>query len=241
MRKVRAEFHTHTRFSKDSILNKFFILLMCKIRKIKVIAITDHNEINGAIKYKKFLKKFGIDVIVGEEVMTNCGEIIGLFLNKKIEPLQTPEQTIKEIKNQKGIVYLPHPYDEKRYKTVLSKEKQIKLKKEFDFIEIHNGRNISEDYSRKQEEIQKELNVTPIIGSDAHTFIELGRNYAEIEYKDIRDFQDNIHSVIENANFHKKKCIKFAHTLTKFARVITMIEKGEFNELHRVVFKRRRK
>ncbi len=241
MSKIRAEFHTHTRFSKDSILNKFFILFMCKIRKIKLISITDHNEVKGAIKYQKFLRKFGIEVIIGEEVMTDSGEIIGLFLNKKIEPLQTPEETIKQIKEQNGIVYLPHPYDEKRYKTVLKEEKQKELKEQFDFVEIHNGRNISDKYSEKQKCIQENLRITPIIGSDAHTFIELGRNYIEIEYTNIEDFKNNMQTIIEKAKFHKKECIKFAHTITKFARVIKMIEKGEFNELRRTIFKRCRK
>lgn len=241
MSKIRAEFHTHTRFSKDSILNKFFILFMLKLKKIKLIAITDHNEVKGAIKYQKFLKKFNIDVIIGEEVMTDSGEIIGLFLNKKIEPFQSPELTVKQIKEQNGIVYLPHPYDEKRYKTVLKEEKQIKLKDEIDFIEIHNGRNISEKYSDKQKDIQQKLKITPIIGSDAHTFIELGRNYIEIEYKNIEDFKNNMKDIVEKSVFHKKKCIKLAHTITKFARIIKMIEKGEFNELYRTIFKRCRK
>lgn len=241
MSKIRAEFHTHTRFSKDSILNKFFILFMLKLKKIKLIAITDHNEVKGAIKYQKFLKKFNIDVIVGEEVMTDSGEIIGLFLNKKIEPFQSPELTVKQIKEQNGIVYLPHPYDEKRYKTVLKEEKQIKLKDEIDFIEIHNGRNISEKYSDNQKEIQQKLKITSIIGSDAHTFIELGRNYIEIEYTNIDDFKNNMKDIVEKSVFHKKKCIKLAHTITKFARIIKMIEKGEFNELYRTIFKRRRK
>lgn len=241
MSKIRAEFHTHTRFSKDSILNKFFILFMLKLKKIKLIAITDHNEVKGAIKYQKFLKKFNIDVIVGEEVMTDSGEIIGLFLNKKIEPFQNSELTVKQIKEQNGIVYLPHPYDEKRYKTVLKEEKQIKLKDEIDFIEIHNGRNISEKYSDKQKDIQHKLKITPIIGSDAHTFIELGRNYIEIEYTNIEDFKNNMKDIVEKSVFHKKKCIKLAHTITKFARIIKMIEKGEFNELYRTIFKRRRK
>lgn len=241
MGKIRAEFHTHTRFSKDSILNKFFILFMCKIRKIKLISITDHNEVKGAIKYQKFLRKFGIDVIVGEEIMTDSGEIIGLFLKNRIEPFLTPEETIKQIKEQNGIVYLPHPYDEKRHKTVLKEEKQKELKEQFDFIEIHNGRNISDKYSEKQKSIQENLGVQPIIGSDAHTFIELGRNYIEIEYTNIEDFKNNMQTIIEKAKFHKKECIKFAHTITKFARVIKMIEKGEFNELYRAVFKRCRK
>ncbi len=241
MSKIRAEFHTHTRYSKDSILNKFFILLMCKIKKIKLIAITDHNEVKGAIKYQKFLKKFNIDVIVGEEVMTDSGEIIGLFLKEKIQPLQSVDKTIQQIKEQNGIIYLPHPYDEKRYKTVLNEDEQIKHKNDIDFIEIHNGRNIFKEYSDKQKDIQQRLKIAPIIGSDAHTFIELGRNYIEIEYTNIEDFKDNMKDVIEKSEFHKKKCIKFAHTITKFARIIKMIEKGEFNELYRTIFKRCRK
>ncbi len=238
MGKIRAEFHVHTSFSQDSILNKFFMLFVLKIKKIKLIAITDHNEIKGAIKYQKILKKFNIDVIVGEEIMTDSGEIIGLFLNKKIDPLQTPEQTIEQIKAQNGVVYLPHPYDEKRHKTVLIEEKQIKLKDKFDFIEIHNGRNILGEYSEKQKKIQEKLGITPIIGSDSHTFFELGRNYVEIEYTNIWNFKNNMKSIIEKSNFHKKKCIKFSHTITKFVRVIKVIGKGEFNELYRIIFKR---
>lgn len=241
MRRIRAEFHVHTRFSKDSILNKFLILIMCKIKKIKLISITDHNEVKGAIEYQRFLRKFGIEVIIGEEIMTDSGEIIGLFIKNKIEPFQTPEETIKQIRKQNGIVYLPHPYDEKRHKTVLKEEKQIKLQKQFDFIEIHNGRNISDKYSEMQQSIQEKLGITPIIGSDAHTFIEIGRNYVEIEYTNIENFKSNMKNIIKKSNFRKKKCIKISHTITKFARVIKMIEKGEFNELRRIVFKRSRK
>ena len=69
----------------------------------------------------------------------------------------------------------------------------------------------------------------------------LGRNYIEIEYTNIEDFKNNMQTIIEKAKFHKKECIKFAHTITKFARVIKMIEKGEFNELRRTIFKRCRK
>ncbi|MBQ7140954.1 MAG: PHP domain-containing protein [Bacilli bacterium] len=235
MGKIKAEFHIHTRYSKDSILNKYFILLICKIKKIKLIAITDHNEIEGALKYKKFLKKFNIDVIVGEEIMTKKGEIIGLFLYEKIKPLLSIDETIKQIKKQNGIVYVPHPYDEKRYKTVIDKEELNHFKSKIDCIEIHNGRNIDEIFSEKQEQIQQKLNINPIIGSDAHTFIELGRNYIEIDYVDLNDLKKNFVQIIKTAKFNKKKCIKFTHTLTKFSRVIKMIEKGEFNELFRII------
>lgn len=234
MKKVRAEFHVHTRFSKDSILNKYFLLLMCKIKKINLLAITDHNEIRGALKYKSFFLKHKIEIIVGEEIMTTNGEIIGLYLEKKISPNLSVKKTIDEIRKQGGLVYLPHPYDEKRYKTVLDKECQKKYKNEIDFIEVHNGRNIKEDFDKRQEEIQKKLNITPIIGSDAHTFFEVGRNYVELEYNG----KENLVESINKASFHKRKCILFAHKVTKLARIIKMIESGDISGIFRIVIRK---
>ena len=231
---IKAEFHVHTRYSKDSILNKFFILIMCKIKKIKLLAITDHNEIKGALKYVDFLKKYNIDVIVGEEIMTNCGEIIGLYLNQKIEPGLSADETIKLIKEQDGLVYIPHPYDEKRYKTVLKEEEIKKNKKEIDFIEVHNGRNIKNDFSIKQNQIAEKYNLRKIIGSDAHTFFELGRNYILLEYTG----KENLKKSVENGEIYKANCINLAHLCTKVARLIKILEKGDLNGLYRIVIKR---
>ena len=76
IKKYRVEFHVHTVYSKDSMLNKFFILLMCKIKKIKCIAITDHNEIKGAVKYEKFLKMYNLFFIATP--VNLCSFIISL-------------------------------------------------------------------------------------------------------------------------------------------------------------------
>lgn len=236
-KKIRAEFHVHTRYSQDSLLNKYLLLLKCKIKKIKLIAITDHNEIMGALKYKDFLKKHNIEVIVGEEIMTTDGEIIGLYLNKKIEKGLSVEDTIKQIKGQDGLIYLPHPYDEKRYKTVLNSKKQKEHKNDFDFIEIHNGRNISSYFGESQKNIQEKLQIQSIIGSDAHTFIEIGRNYIIME----EPTKETLKQCVKNGCFIEKKCIKLSHTITKFARVIKHIERGDFNELFRIIIKKCRR
>lgn len=236
--KTKAEFHIHTRYSHDSILNCFFILLMCKLKRIKLLAITDHNEIAGAQKYKEKLAKHNIEVIVGEEIFTTEGEIIGLYLSHKIAPHLTPKTTIDLIKKQGGYVYIPHPYDEKRYKTVLKYDEIIKNKKDIDFIEIHNGRNINDFFSKKQEEISNELkDVVKIIGSDAHTFYELGRNFVTIEYNGKKSLKE----AVKQGKFEKNKCIKIAHLNTKIARIITLIEKGELYELYRIIKRKGKK
>lgn len=231
----RSEFHVHTRYSKDSILSFWLLLLMLKIKKINTIAITDHNEVIGALKYKDKFKKLGIELIVGEEIFTNKGEIIGLGLTKKIEPDLSPKETIKQIKEQNGLVYIPHPYDEKRYKTVLVEEEIKNNKNDIDFIEVHNGRNISKEYDKKQNEIAEKYNLTKIIGSDAHTFFELGRNYIVTKNKITIDELRNNYKDIE---FNEKKCINLAHNCTKLAKIITFISKGDFYGIIRVIKKK---
>jgi len=228
----KYEFHVHTIASKDSILTYPFILLLCKLKRIDGLAITDHNEIKNAIKYKKKLKKHNIDVVVGEEILTNKGEIIGLFLKEKIEPNMSPEETIEKIKSQNGIVYVPHPFDEKRYKTVLKEEVIKDNKDRIDFIEIHNGRNIENEYSLKQEAIQIKYGINPIIGSDAHTFFELGRN---VIYTKKNVTKDNIVEEIKNAIFVKKDCIRISHTFTKIVKLLKMVLGGNWSEIHRII------
>lgn len=229
---MKIEMHVHTRFSKDSLQPLHILLIMCKIKKIDCIAITDHNEIIGAIKAKKLFEKYKIRVIIGEEIFTKDGEIIGLFLNKKIEKGLSVEETIKEIKKQNGIVYIPHPFDIKRKKTVLEYEKIISNKNDIELIECFNGRNIEDIYEIRQNKIAEKINKTKVIGSDAHTWFEIGRNTMKIkEFMNQKEFINNI----KNAEFSKSKCIKFAHTITKIEKIIKIILKGEFNEISRII------
>ena len=82
---MKLELHVHTKYSKDSFLCFWPLYLKCRIRRIRCIAITEHNNINGGVQFKKFCekRKGKIQVIIGEEIFTNEGEIIGLFLKKK--------------------------------------------------------------------------------------------------------------------------------------------------------------
>jgi predicted metal-dependent phosphoesterase TrpH len=233
--KVRVELHTHTNFSHDSLLNKWFYLLMLKLRKINVIGITDHNEIMGAIKFKNFLEKFNIRVIVGEEIFSDKGEIIGLFLKEKIKLGLSPRETMLAIKEQGGIVYIPHPYDKKRYKTVLVEEEIKNNVDLIDIIEMHNGRNVEEYYSQNQLEIAEKYEKVKSVGSDAHTFIELGRNYNIMEdFNNELEFLENLQA----GKYNKRSCIQLSHQITKFARVIKLLRKGQINEIYRIIHKK---
>lgn len=235
---MRTAFHVHTAASHDSSLRIGLIYLMCKIRGIDCVAVTDHNEIHGAQRASRILESRGIQVIVGEEIFTSEGEIIGLFLKEHIAPGLTPEETIAEIRRQGGVVYVPHPYDEKRYKTVLSESAQMRLKDSFDCMEFHNGRNISEKFSDRQLEIVNNLGLQRVVGDDAHCFFEVGRNYCITE----ENFTvDNFSEVLKGATFHTSKCHPLAHRCTQLVRVKKMFMKGDFNALYRVLVRKFRK
>lgn len=238
---VILETHCHTKYSKDSMLSFFLLYLKCKICKIDYIAITEHNNIQGAIQFKKYCvkKKASIHVIIGEEIMTSQGEVIGLFLHDEIPSGLTCNETIDLIKKQNGIVYIPHPYDEKRSKTVLVEECIKNNAYRIDCIECYNGRNISESYEFKQNDIADKYGLTKVIGSDAHTIWEIGRNYMLVDC--LPDSPEQFKKAIENAYFHKKKCLKISHKITKLVKFTRMMKKGNFNEIYRTINKRFRK
>lgn len=234
MKKFKIEFHIHTNKSKDSALSQIILLIMCKIKKIDCIAITDHNEIEMAKKIKPFFHKKNIEVIIGEEIFTKDGEIIGLYLNEKIEPGLSAEETVKRIQKQNGFVYIPHPYDEKRMKTVISSNALESIKNFVDLIEFHNGRNVNPVFSTKQEKIVDKLGLRKVVGSDAHTFYEIGRNYCLVDSIKKEDLLINL----EKAIFVKRNCIKFAHFNTKIVKLFKMILKGDWNGIGRIIKKR---
>ena len=234
---MRTEFHVHTCASKDSILTWPFILAAAKVRHIDCIAVTDHNEIKNALRYRKILSRFGIKVIPGEEVFSKEGEIIGLFLEKRIEPGLSPEETVKRIREQGGVTYVPHPYDEKRAKTVLKPDALSRISQDVDLIEMHNGRNISASFGIKQKKIADEYGIVKVVGSDAHTFYELGRNVCVCD--DLN--KDNIKDELTKATFIKKPCIPFSHKHTKVVKALKLLFGGKSDELRGIIRKRRKR
>ena len=130
--KNKVELHTHTGFSHDSIVSLDKVVRACLKKQINCIAVTDHNQIEGAIRLQKMAP---FKVIVGEEILTKEGEIIGLFLKKRISAGLSMKATINRIRNQGGIVYLPHPYDKTTRPQILKQEdnpKYYKIIKHFE-------------------------------------------------------------------------------------------------------------
>ena len=213
------------------------LLRKCLEKSIDCVAITDHNEIKGAIALKPLFAENGIDVIVGEEVFTAEGEIIGLWLTERIEPNLTPEQTVAEIKRQGGAVYVPHPYDIKRSRTVLSRDALLRIAGDIDCIEVHNGRNIEDYFDDEQENAYAQAaavnpSIRRVVGCDAHCDFEVGRNVMTTEAAIVREY---FPACLDGASFDVSSCHPKAHASTRKARLVKMIKGGDFHGIARVL------
>lgn len=238
---MKTELHIHTSFSHDSTLSLQLLGVICSLKHIDCIAICDHNTIEGGLSARKQLSKKNINVIVGEEIFTSDGEVIGLFLKENIPAGLSAEETICEIKRQNGLVYIPHPYDEKRHKTVLNTEVLAKISHQIDMIEIYNGRNISRLYADKQREIAEKYTdisqTVRVCGSDAHTFFELGRNYMTSDRFEAND-SEQFKNAMKSAAFTVSPCHFLSHGTTRLVRMAKLIMKGDLNALSGIIHRK---
>lgn len=168
---MKYDLHIHSKYSYDSFLRPEIILKMAKRKGLDGIAITDHNTIKGGVRAWKInndaQKK--MDVIVGSEIKTEYGDIIGLFLNEEITSQRFLE-VVDEIKSQDGAIVLAHPF---RHQIEFPKM----LFRYIDAIEGFNARS-SKSQNEIAKKLAKEQKKKLTGGSDAHSIFEIGRGYA---------------------------------------------------------------
>jgi predicted metal-dependent phosphoesterase TrpH len=174
-RVLRADLHSHTYYSADSIASPQSFVDACRRRGIDCLAVTDHNSIGGALAVREIAD---FRVIVGEEIRTAGGEIMGLFLNDEVPKGLSARETVERIKEQGGLVGVPHPYDWGRY--ALRQEEMADLVDEIDFIEALNARIVFRSHNGKAADFAAEHGLAMSAGSDAHSGLEIGRAYVEI-------------------------------------------------------------
>ncbi|HET6447830.1 MAG TPA: PHP-associated domain-containing protein [Conexibacter sp.] len=170
-RRIDVDLHMHTDHSYDCATPVEVLLATAKARGLGAIAVTDHNEISGAIEAQA--KTSGIKVIVGEEVKTaDQGEVIGLFLRELIPKGLTLQQTIVEIKRQGGVVYVPHPFD--RMHAVPDYEHLLAVLDDVDAIEVFNPRVAIHEFNEEAARFAAKYRIPAGAGSDAHVAQGLG-------------------------------------------------------------------
>jgi predicted metal-dependent phosphoesterase TrpH len=171
---IEVDLHMHTDHSPDCATPVEVLLETARDRGLGAIAITDHNEVSGALEARRIAAEMGdIKVIVAEEVKTaEQGEVIGLFLEERIPRGMTMSETIAEIRRQGGLVYVPHPFD--RFHSVPDYEHLLDIVEEIDVLEVFNPRVAVTAFNEEAERFAGKYRIVPGAGSDSHVAQGLG-------------------------------------------------------------------
>ncbi len=182
MSALKTVIHVHTNYSHDSNAAPADVIATARAQGVHVVAITDHDEICGAYEAASLARD--VRVIVGEEISSADGHIIGLFLRERIPPGLAGEETARRIREQGGLVLAPHPY------TILCEDSlgekaMCRLLPWLDAIEVCNAQDPLSWENRWAERFAQAHRVTPYCGADAHL-----RGYLAGCYQMMPEFND---------------------------------------------------
>lgn len=174
---MKLDMHGHTYWSKDSRLALADLERAIVHAGLDAVCITDHNEIGGALE---LASRGNVRVIVGEEIRTTDGEIIGLFLREHIPALLSPAETIAAIREQGGLVYIPHPFDQFRGSR-LRRSALEAIRQQVDILEVFNARNLRRAHNAAARAYAAQHGLRMGAGSDSHLAVEVGHAYVELD------------------------------------------------------------
>ncbi|HEX2863802.1 MAG TPA: PHP-associated domain-containing protein, partial [Deinococcales bacterium] len=185
----RLDLHAHTEASKDCVTPLSTVPARLRARGITVQAVTDHNEIWGAQRLAEMCAGTDLTIIVGEEVSSRDGEIIGLFLRDCIPPGLSAEETVEAIRAQGGLVSLPHGFDPlKRHR--LTPQARERVQGSLDIVETFNARISRPSWNRAAAEFAAERRLAAASGSDAHRVADFGEAWVDTPRRAIAKPED---------------------------------------------------
>jgi len=174
---VRVDLHAHTMWSGDSTTTPDEIHEAVVESGLDVLCITDHNAIRGAVELSDRLP---CRVIVGEELRTHAGEIIGLFLSERIPMGTPPAEAARAIRAQGGVVYVPHPFDPMRRNMAEPALYDLARAGLLDAAEVLNAKTSLRSLNERAAAFAAEFDLAAGAGSDAHVPNALGAAYVEM-------------------------------------------------------------
>jgi predicted metal-dependent phosphoesterase TrpH len=186
---VRVDLHLHSNYSHDGQSSLEELIERCAEVGLDRIALTDHNTMEGA----QTLADLAPDLtIIGEEAKTREGEVIGLFITRRLPPYLRPEEVMDLVHEMGGLTYIPHPLD--RHRANFRLERIIDLADRIDIIETYNAW-CEPPENEAAGRLAAELGKVAATGSDAHAAQELGRSWMEIDdYTTPLDFLEKLRS-----------------------------------------------
>lgn len=211
-----ADLHLHTTAS-DGTATVPQVLERVAVSGLDVVAITDHDTLDGALEARRLARDYGVEVVVGEEVSTADGHLIGLFMEEFVPPGRPAVDTIAAIRAQGGLCVAPHPYD-----WAVRALGQTGLRThcagpragfwQLDAIEVFNA-SLSwprGGCNRMAERVARELGMPMVGGSDAHSLATIGRGYTRFAGRSA----DDLYRALQAGNVSwGGECWSLAHYL----------------------------
>jgi predicted metal-dependent phosphoesterase TrpH len=174
---VRVDCHLHTVASGDSVLTVEELADRARQAGLDVVCVTDHNVTHGAVAAAE--RDLGVRVIVGEEVRTRDGDVIGLFLTERIPYVLPLAEVIGLIRGQGGLVYVPHPFDQGR--SSLGRELPgLCATGSVDVIEVFNAKIADQALNDEAARLAARFGLPGGAGSDAHDAPGVGAAYLDM-------------------------------------------------------------
>lgn len=174
---MRVDLHSHTMWSGDSTTTPDEVEEAVVEAGLDVLCITDHNAIRGAAD---LAKRLPCRVVVGEELNTHAGEIIGLFLTERIAPGTLPAAAAQAIRDQGGVVYIPHPFDPMRRNMAEPALYELAQEGLIDAVEVLNAKTSLRSLNERAVAFAAAFGLAGGAGSDAHVPLALGSAYVEM-------------------------------------------------------------
>lgn len=190
----RIDLHTHSHASPDGSIRTGDYLRMLLQGRLDAVAITDHNTIEEAVELHQQL---GDRIIIGEEITTTAGEVIGLYLTEVVPAGLSLLEAVRCIRGQGGLVYIPHPFETVR-KGITAEDLET-IAKYVDIIEIHNGRAVFQNRHRRAVTWSKQHTIPGAASSDSHGRVDWGRTYTIIDELPTRK---NLKKLLQTARYH---------------------------------------
>jgi predicted metal-dependent phosphoesterase TrpH len=176
---LKTVLHVHTNYSADSNVSPEELVATARRQGVDCLAVTDHNVIEGALAVRALADD--MRVIVGEEISTADGHLLGLFLDRPIPPCLSAESTIERVRAQGGLAFAPHPFASLCDSSLGRAVERIALL--IDAVEIHNSQNPLWWEDTRAARFARRHNLTAYVGADAHV-----RGYLAASYQMIPDF-----------------------------------------------------
>jgi predicted metal-dependent phosphoesterase TrpH len=215
------DLHVHTSASFDSIASPESVIRAAASRGLTHVAITDHDRIDGAVAAQEIARRLApeLTVIVGQEVKTRDGDLIGAFLERPIASGLSSAAAIAEIRAQGGLVGIPHPFDRFRGSLMID-EVMAAAAPLVDWVEVHNARIMVGDGNERAATFAAAHELPGVAVSDAHSAMEIGVAYVALDGDP--STPEGLLAALSHAELVTGRATFFIRALTPIAKLVQL-------------------